>query len=475
MAASLRVYIAQSGEGIGVKRAMSREQAREECLDKLRWSTKELGLSVPEASLDKTASIIVQTMTGPWRYFHTPDHIFEVGGNEDPLEMLSALFHDLVYVQVDRSVNFNLSYYVAPFIREEGEALLIRDGGELPEDRMLSLVMDIFGFEPGQPLSPFAGMNEFLSALAGAKIMQEYCPESLIAQVAACIEATIPFRPKNAEGKSNSDILYERLLAARDRFSLALTDQEVEATIKRSVRLANRDVGSFANPSPARFLDNTWSLLPETNHNLKYSTSYTVHQYRIALEKMEGFMSFLEPERIFHQFRDEPMDAEYRKLVDRARANMEIGRLYLGSKLFTIAFLEALSMRFGKDIPLSMLMGERQTEGVLVSVLADFLPEPKEPFVPKTAIEKEVLTLVEVGRLQEFEYDIKNSPLTTFMVKAIGFDEIVRLRDEGKRFFSGEVSGEQFLSQCDEGTIAVVTQGLGKLFDSRKAALHGER
>lgn len=454
---------------------MSREHAREECLDKLRWATQELGLNVPIDKLDKTASIIVQTMTGPWRYFHTPVHIFEVGGGDDPLEMLSALFHDLVYVQVDRSVNFNLSYYVAPFIREEGESLIIRDQGELPCDRMLSMVMDVFGFEPGQVLSQYVGMNEFLSALAGAKILEDFCPETLIAQISACIEATIPFRPKNAEGKSNSDILFERLLMVRDRYGLDLDDQAVEETVKRSVRLSNRDVGSFANPSPARFLDNTWSLLPETNHNLRYATSYTVHQYRIALEKMEGFMCFLDPERIFHQFRGEPDDETYQGLVNQARVNMEIGRLYLGSKLFTIAFLEALSMRFGKDIPLSMLMGEMPTEGFAVSVLADFLPEPEQPFLPKTAIEKEVLTLVEVGRLQEFEYDIKNSPLTTFMVKAIGFDEIVRLRDEGKRFFSGEISGEEFLSECDSQMIAHVTEGLGKLFDSRKAALHGTR
>ncbi len=452
---------------------MSRERDHRECLHKLQWATHQLGLKVDDQELHGIADTIVQTMSGRWRFFHTPDHIFEVGGDEAPLEMLSALFHDLVYVQVDRSVNFNLSFYIAPYIREEDEKLVIRDRDALPDDPMIDLVMDIFGFEPGQPLSPFGGMNEFLSALAGAKILESFCPLSIIAQAAAIIEATIPFRPKNDQGQSNSDILFERLVKANDRYDLGLSEEALVETVKHSVRLANRDVGSFANPSPARFLDNTWSLLPETNHNLAFSTTYTVLQYRVALQKMEGFMANLDPERIFHRFQDEPTPETYKQLLEQARSNMEIGRLYLGSKLFTIAFLESLSMRFGRDIPLSMLMGEMPTEGYAVSVLADFLPDPENPHTPRNTVEEEVLTLVEVGRLQDFDYDIKNSPLTTYMLKAIGFDEILRLRDLAQKLFSEDISGEDFLAECDPGVVEMVTAGLGKLFDSRKSAVHG--
>lgn len=455
---------------------MSRERDREECLEKLTWAIQALGLEIDRAPLDKIAATIVQTMSGPWRYFHTPEHIFEVGGHEDPIEVLSALFHDLVYVQVDRSVNFNLSYFITPFVREEGEALIVRDRSELPVgDRTLELVTDIFGFEPGQTLSPYAGMNEYLSALSAGKILEEFAPLSLIAQVTACIEGTIPFRAKNPNGLNNCEILFQRLQAANKKYELGLDEALIEETVKRSVRLANRDVGSFANPSAARFLDNTWSLLPETNHQLKASTSYTVYQYRVALQKMEGFMNSLQPERIFHQFRGEPDDETFNGLVEQARSNLEIGRLYLGAKLFTIAFLEALSMRFGKDIPLSMLMGEMPSEGFNVSVLADFLPEIEHVYHPRNTVEEEVLTLVEVGRLQDFDYDIKNSPLTTYMVKAMGYDEMSRLRDRGSAFFAGELSAEAFIAECPQAIVADVTEGLGKLFDSRKAALSGVR
>lgn len=451
---------------------MNWERNRNECLGKLVWATEQLGVAIAQDELEKIAEVIVQTMTGPWRYFHTPDHIFEVGGHEDPIEVLAALFHDLVYVQVDRSVNFNLTYFIAPFIRESRESLVIRDREELPDDLYFNLVADLFGFAPGQTLSPFGGMNEFLSALAGAKILEPFFSRELISKIVVCIEGTIPFRKPDAEGRNCFDVLEDRLILARDRFDLALSDEEIEATVTRAVRIANRDVGSFANPSSARFLDNTWSLLPETNHNLNFGVSYTVHQYRIALQKMEGFMSFLQPEAIFHQYRSEPDDATLQGCIDRARVNIEIARIYLGSKLATIALLEALSLRFGKDIPLSMLMGEMPTEGFSVSVLADFLPDPPaNPHQPRNELEREVLTLLEKGRLQEFAYDIKNSPLATFMVKAMGFDAICHLRDRGKAFFKGEISGEELLNEADPGVLTTIVDGLGKLFDSRKGAV----
>ena len=83
------------------------EQKR--CLDCLVSSIEQLGGRVDLPKLEQIAELIIQTMRGPWRYFHTSEHIFEVGGSVDPIEVLAALFHDLVYVQVDQGVSFNIS------------------------------------------------------------------------------------------------------------------------------------------------------------------------------------------------------------------------------------------------------------------------------------------------------------------------------------------------------------------------------
>lgn len=447
---------------------MSFEQDHHQCLEKLTWATQELQIAIEPAQLHKIASLIVQTMTGPWRYFHTPEHIFEVGGSDSPIEMLSALFHDVVYVQVDKSVNFNLSYYIVPFVLEIKEQLFIREKKELPVDRTFDLVLDLFGFQPGQALSPMGGQNEFLSAVVAGKVLEPFLPLSLIAKIAVCIEATIPFR-----GHQACDTLHQRLKGINEAYQLGLSPEEMTASVQMAVRMANRDVGSFANPSAARFLDGTWSLLPETNHNLHNSASYTVSEYRFALQKMEGFMNFLKPELIFHQYINEPCDQDYHALLSRSNRNLEIGRLYLGTKLFTIALLEALSFRLGKNIPMSTMMGELPSEegDDQSDKLTSLIPKLPHKYDLKNDIEQEVLDLLEKGRYQEASYDLKNSPLSTYIVKCLGFEEIKAQLDRAKQFFQGKMTAEDFITGCDANVTKVITSGIVQLLEKRKTLI----
>lgn len=452
---------------------MTFEQDHQQCLAKLQWAMHQLQIDVGETALSRIADLIVQTMTGRWRYFHTPEHIFAVGGEDNPIEVLAALFHDVVYVQVDKSVNFNLSYYIVPFVHEIRDQLFIRHAKECPPDRLFEIILALFGFVPGQPLSPFAGQNEFLSAIVGAKALENFLSLEQLVAIIVCIETTIPFRPANGEGLHPADQLFLRLQGVNLKYQLGLDEARMITMVQQAVRMANRDVGSFANPSPARFLDGTWSLLPETNHNLHNRSSYTVAEYRLALQKMEGFMAFLKPELIFQQFQREPTDAVYQQLIKQSEHNLAVGRLYLGSKLFTMGILEALSLRIGRDIPLSSMMGELPSyDGDLnQSNLIDFIPDIENRFPLKDEIEQEVLDLLDKGRHQDAAYDLKNSPLTTFIVKAIGFDNLRRQRDRAKDFFQGHLSAEQLLNELDPEVIELVTQGICRLFEQRKSFL----
>jgi hypothetical protein len=452
---------------------MSFERDRQQCLEKLIWATRQLEIDVEIDRLSQIAELIVQTMTGCWRSFHTPEHIFMVGGDEDPVEVLAALFHDVVYVQVDRVVNFNLSYYIAPYVREVRGQLFIREESELPNDPTFRKVIAIFDMVPGLGLSPTNGQNEFLSALVAAKVFESFLSPALVVQIVTIIESTIPFRPKDDKGNSAIERLYRRLLQVNQDFNLQMSDADISVTIQRAVRLSNRDVGGFAHPSSAQFLDNTWSLLPETNHHLHYAVSYTISQYRQALQKMEGFMWFLKPELIFHQFQGEPDDETFQKLLVGARNNLEVSRLYLGSKLAAIAILEALSLRFGQDVPLTTMMGELPSANVPSANLVDFIPNIPNAHPLSSPLEEEVFDLLEKGRYKGADYDLNNSPLATYMVKFLGFKEIERLRKCARDMFDGKLSGEAFLSQCHPQAIQVVTDSVLKLFESRTASLAG--
>lgn len=450
---------------------MNLEENPQQCTEKLIWATKQLEVEVSPTKLAKVAKLIVKTMTGPWRYFHSTEHIFAVGGSTDAIEVLAALFHDIVYVQVDGSVNFNLTYYLAPLIEEDRGRLFVREQSELPDDSTFKIVAAIFNISPGQELTHEVGQNEFLSAVVAAEVLDSFLPLPLIVQVVACIEATIPFRSTSESGLSCSEILHQRLRSTRDRFHLELTDAEIIQAVKRAVRVANRDIDSFAHPSSAVFLSDTWTLLPETNHNLQKSGSYTVRDYRTALQKMSGFMNFLKPELVFRQFQGEPDDRTYRDLVERSRKNIEVARLYLGSKLVASAILEALSLRLGRDVSLAIMMGELPDSGFSVGRLGDSFPNLIKPYQPTTDIEQEVLYLLEVGRSNDTHYDLKNSPLTAFVVRYLSFDGIRQMQERLPDFFQGNISSEDFLNGCNADMTRIIVNEVIKLLENRKAAL----
>lgn len=450
---------------------MDGAQAYQKCLKRLIWANQSLKLEIQPHQLADIADLIVRPMIGPWRFFHTPQHIFEVGGTKDPIEVLAALFHDLVYLQVDWSVSFNLSYYISPFVKEVHGHLTIRKQPQLLSDSTFELVASVFGFVPGQVLSSYAGQNEFLSALVAAKILEPFCSPQILLQIIACIESTIPFRSKSETGFTSSECLYQRLQQTNCLFDLKLTDAEIIEATKRSVRVANRDVGNFAHPKAARFLANTWNLLPETNHNLSATGAYTVGDYRAAIQTMEAFMSSLKPDTIFHQFQNEPDDCTYELLQKRASRNIEVSKLYLKSKLITIAVIEAISMAIGLDIPLTIMMGEVALRGFTFKRLEHFLPEVPNPYQPKTDVEQEVFNLLKIGRAKSIYSDLQHSPIATFIIKSIGFDAVTYHCDYAKKFFKGEISTDEFLG-CFHHTLPDnLIIALAQLYESRKKAV----
>lgn len=444
---------------------------KQKCLECLAVSCNHLGVSVSRDRLEPIADLIIQSMTGPWRSFHTPDHIFQVGAGGDEIEVISALFHDMVYVQVDQGISVNMARYIAPYIQEQNQQLIIASNPELQNDVLFNICLTIFGFEQGKPLFPMAGQNEFLSALLAAKMLEDILPLPVLAQIIACIEATIPFRGPDNNGVTCSDKLFTNLARVNENCHFSWTAADIKKIVERGVRLSNRDVENFASEHAAHFLDNTWNLIPETNHDLKRVNTYTVQGYRVSLQKMEGFLNFLKPEIVFRQYQNEPAIDKFDAIVKRASRNLEIARFYLGMKLTSIAVLEALSLRIGRDVSVSMMMGELPLDNVQVIGMEQFLPAVINPVLPTTKIETEVLSLLELGRTFDSDYDVKNSPIATFMAKTMGLEQMKALLVKARLFFKGELSPESFLESCPKELIDAIVASILKLFEARRNSL----
>ena len=446
---------------------------KQKCLESLNLAFEALNIAANTSRIESIADLIIQSMTGPWRFFHTPEHIFQVGQGGDAIEVISALFHDMVYVQVDQGVNVNISRFISPFIKELNQQFFITDDTLLLEDPLFKLTFLTFGFDLGKPLQPMAGQNEFLSALLAAKVLDGILPLSIITQIVACIEATIPFRGLDAAGESCSEKLFKRLQIVNQTYQFGWHDDEIHHILERCVRLCNRDVENFASQNPAHFLDNTWNLIPETNHDLMRVNTYTANGYRVSLQKMDGFLGFLRAEIIFRQYQNEPPKEHFESLLAMASRNLEIARLYLGMKLTSIAFLEAISTRIGRNVSVAMLMGEIPYENQVALGLEHYLPEITNPIYPEVTVEQEVLSLLELGRTVNSEYDVKNSPIATFMAKTVGFDEMRKLLALSRQFFKGDITSEKLIEGFPKALADSITESIGKLFDNRKSVLLG--
>ncbi|HSN98905.1 MAG TPA: hypothetical protein VLS89_11490, partial [Candidatus Nanopelagicales bacterium] len=89
--------------------------------------------------------------------------------------------------------------------------------------------------------------------------------------------------------------------------------------------------------------------------------------------------------------------------------------------------------------------------------------------------EEEVFDLLDKGRTRESEYDLRNSPMSVFLVHAIGFDGIRRELIRAHAFFAGTVTAEDFLAGGPAEVIDPLVRGMVNLFERRKQAIAAGR
>ncbi len=375
----------------------------------VRKALTELGHPLPLPALEPTCVIIHRIMNYQTRQFHTIRHVFGfLDSDTDAHTALAAVFHDLVYFQVDDGIPPVLHDLCYEYILlKEGQVFLRTDH---PSDQLFGLCLQIFGFAEGQALHILGGLNEFLSALLFLRMMGDTLPTRDLVAVAVCIEASIPFRGVNSSGRQVHEELSLRL-ATLQGLGSGLTSAEIHAFVARAIGFANRDVNDFQLPEPGVFLNNTWKLMPETNPALRFPGTFTVKEYRVALTKMLGFFRYLKPENIFHWAPGLKLDLD--GMTARARNNLAIAMGYLEAKLLAVSLLEALALVTGGDAPLSLFMGDIAHGDEEFATIEKFLPPAGRP--AWLDVTHPVFHLLAVGRVEESNFDLKNSPLAEFL------------------------------------------------------------
>jgi hypothetical protein len=261
----------------------------------------------------------------------------------------------------------------------------------------------------------------------------------------------------------------ERLSEIIKRYRLDIPDEELIETIKTAVIFANKDIENFAESDPGRFLDNTWKLLPETNAALRLPDVYSIGTYRQALQKMETFFKNLDVNTVFSQYRGVPSDEDFNKMVHLASNNIRVAGEYLGIKILGITIMEALAKATGGDAPLSLFMGDVPREGVSIKRLEYYLPELEDsPWVDHNSI---IYQLLESGRSSDASFDMKNSPLSLFVYKAIPPEQITHDLQRAQDFYAGVLSPVDFLKEIDPTVVHPIARASSIMVYTRRQAL----
>src|SRR5262249_51744225 len=144
-------------------------------------------------------------------------------------------------------------------------------------------------------------------------------------------------------------------------------------------------------------------------------------------------------------------------------------REYLKLKILATLIIEALAKATGGDAPFSLFLGDIPREGVSIKRLEYFLPDIDAPaWVDHNSI---IYHLLEAGRSCETSFDMKNSPLSLFLYKAMPPEKIAATLLRAQEFYDGRLSAHDFLMELDPEVVQPIARASSIMVFTRRQAL----
>jgi len=406
-------------------------------------------ISVTPEDAEGVSKLIYDSMTTGGRVYHAMQHVFDISTTmDDPILILSALFHDVVYYSIDKTFIPEQQKIIDDIIFLEGEQLFL--AADFDGDDLIDKVVKVYGFTPGAEL-PRLGTNEFISGIIGVKVLSKWLSFHQLMEIAACIEATIPFRPV-IEGKSPMDRLYDRLRAV----CLEQPEEWHVTTMHKAAATANFDLCSFDSNDRDFFLDSSWKLIPEARPALLQEDCPLI-EWMNELKALEGRTKFLQGSvpRIFQKFGNYPTDVEMaekqRKTYENLDVMWEYGKVRQLQAMVLVAIVEAMGedpASFSLRLCLTMDIPELSTKR------SDSL----------TSVEKEVRDWLVLGRRTCFSWDPAISPLGAYLFDSLGTRGVEAAIEIGKNQIPGS---HELLKFLPDEVVVTVSSRLGAVFTDR--------
>ena len=91
----------------------------------LQDALQQLKVSIPLHDLERIGVMVNRAMSAQERSFHTPEHIFDLVDPGNPHMTLAALFHDIVYYQVDQGFTPEIEKIIGPYVDIAGDSITL--------------------------------------------------------------------------------------------------------------------------------------------------------------------------------------------------------------------------------------------------------------------------------------------------------------------------------------------------------------
>lgn len=425
--------------------------------DMLRKSMTALYPSTPFEEEDENtmAAFIFESMYTPGRVYHSMQHVFNITDNceieQDPILLLSTLFHDVVYYTVDKSFQQPQLKLLEGILEFENgvtkEPLSLTENAQ--DDPLMDMVLRLFDLKAGMEL-PGLGSNEFLSAIIGIRVLSQWLSFPQLTQLAATIEGTIPFRPASSDGKTAMDRLYDRLVMVAPE----QPEDWLEETIHLTASMANCDLCSFDSTNFDFFLDSNWSLVPEFRPAL-LKEDCPLREYFDEFLAMEGRTKFLISAipNIFQVFRNVPSESELSEKRIKTRANLNLANDYAQVRRLQLMVLMELVMILGEDP--DTIPGR------------PFLRLELPPSQSPTETD-EVFKLLDPGRNDCFPWDPAKSSLGAFLYDKLGKEGIDKAVEVGK---NDKLGSYNLLRQLPDDVVLSIATSLGSIMPNHSEDL----
>lgn len=431
----------------------------------LNESFIQLNAQVSIKSIEKMAMILHSAMENKKRIYHSSKHAFDICKDMNPRQTIAALFHDIVYLQIDNGFPRRASDILSPIINFNEPCITLNAIDK--SHFSVKLCADVFGFEAGQKLSIDSGLNEFLSAVIAADLLAPYLNKHDLLAIISIIEATIPFRIANENGQGFIVDLSARIKKVCHDFNLFDSEyainQYINEVLIEAIMVANRDIGGFAESDHAKFLSSTWELIEESSATIGEMSDYTIQDNRNALLKMESFLGCLKSNQIFNCYANLPNIEQLAQMRFAADQNIIFSCHYLRTQITTIAIIEALALETGGNCHISMLLGDTHSDQGKPDRAENYLPMMPD----KESYNVELLHVLERGLGQHAMQDSNFSPLTAFVYRRLGDQNTDLAFAEARKMFNQEISTLAFLKSLDTKLVTSIIQACIKTSASR--------